>query len=193
VKIKRPQSRQPLPSNAKCVFKGILYDVYQWNQEQFDGSFKTFEKLKRTDTAQVIPITKDKRIVLTEQRQPGKFSFVGVPGGRVDEGEDVFVAAKRELLEESGYESARWELWDAIQPSSKIEWAVFTFLAKDCEKTTDINPDEGEKIKVRLVNFDEFVELVSGERFYNKEITRKILLARTQEQLNVIKERFLND
>lgn len=42
----------------------------------------------------------------------------------------MFDAAKRELLEETGYEASEWFLYDAVQPASKIEWAVYTLKAK---------------------------------------------------------------
>ena len=47
-----------MPEHAKKVFSGVMFDVYQWEQEMYDGSTATFEKLTRPDTAQVIPVTK---------------------------------------------------------------------------------------------------------------------------------------
>ena len=44
-----------IPKNAKCVFTGIVYDVYQWEETNFDGSPATFEAVKRHDSVQVIP------------------------------------------------------------------------------------------------------------------------------------------
>jgi 8-oxo-dGTP pyrophosphatase MutT (NUDIX family) len=41
----------------------------------------------------------DGRIILTEQEQPGKEPFIAACGGRVDEGEEILTAAKRELLD----------------------------------------------------------------------------------------------
>jgi ADP-ribose pyrophosphatase len=96
--IKKPISKQPLPKHAKKVFEGIIFDVYQWEQKMFDGTTQTFEKLKRPDTVTVIPITHDGMIMLTKQEQPGKQAFVGAAGGRVDYGEGIIEAAKRELL-----------------------------------------------------------------------------------------------
>ena len=42
--------KQQLPKNAKRVFKGKIFDVYQWDQKMFDNSVEIFEKMKRTDT-----------------------------------------------------------------------------------------------------------------------------------------------
>jgi len=56
MKIDRPTSKQPLPENAKLVFKGVVFDTYQWEIDGYDGSKKTFKKLKRPDTAMIIPV-----------------------------------------------------------------------------------------------------------------------------------------
>ncbi len=179
--IKRPESKQPIPKNAEKVFSGKLFDVYQWEQELFDGSKTVFEKLKRQDTVVVFPILPDGRILLTEQEQPGKKTFIGATGGRVDEGEDVLAAAERELLEESGYAADEFILWDAQQPLSKIDWAVYTFVAKGLKKVAEPNLDAGEKITLKPVTFDEFLKLSSDKNFYEKEIINKILKARLDE------------
>lgn len=108
--IKRPSSKQPIPANAQKVFKGKLFDIYQWKQELFDGKKVTFEKLKRPDTVNVIPITSNGEIVISEQEQPGTDPFIGCLGGRIDEGEEPLEAAKRELLEETGMEASEYVL-----------------------------------------------------------------------------------
>ena len=60
-----------IPSHAKKVFSGTIFDVYQWEQEMFDGTTKIFEAAGRPHTALVIPVIDDK-IVLSYERQPGK-------------------------------------------------------------------------------------------------------------------------
>src|SRR5262249_7028087 len=101
--IERPQPKQPLPPDAKCVFKGILFDVYQWEQKMFDGTTATFEKLKRHDTVLVIPVTTGKKIIMLEQEQPARPPFISFPGGRLEESENPLQAVHRELMEETGY------------------------------------------------------------------------------------------
>jgi len=177
MKIDRPKSKQTLPENAKKVFEGVMFDVYQWQQEMYDGTKSTFEKLKRPDTVIVFPILENGKILLTKQEQPCKEPFIGAAGGRVDIGEDILEAAKRELLEETGYVAENFILWKSLQPISKIEWAVYVFVAKKLKKVSDITPDAGEKIEVIEVNFDEFVKIVLQENFYEQEVYRDIVEA----------------
>jgi ADP-ribose pyrophosphatase len=191
--IERPKSKQPIPDNAKKVFKGVLFDVYQWEQEMFDGTKATFEKLKRPDTVVVFPILPDGKIVLTEQEQPGKKPFIGATGGRVDEDEDILSAAKRELLEESGYEAEEFVLWDAQHPTSKIDWVVYTFIAKGLKKVADLHLDAGEKIKLMPVTFDKLFNIATSEDVYfaEKEIIVKFLEAKLDpKKMEELKELF---
>lgn len=189
--IQRPVSKQPIPDNAKRVFKGVLFDAYQWEQEMFDGSKATFEKLKRSDSVVVFPVLPDGKIILTEQEQPGGEPFIGATGGRVDEGEEILAAAKRELLEESGYEAEEYVLWDARHPANKIDWVVYTFIAKGLKKVADLHLDAGEKIKLLPVNFDELVEIAINDNFSEKEMVTKFFEAKLDsKKMEELKELF---
>lgn len=175
MQIKRPRSLQPIPSHAEKVFSGILIDVYHWEQKQFDGTVKTFEKVKRKyDTVTIIPITEDGKIIITRQEQPRTEPFIGVPGGVIDEHEDVIAAAKRELQEETGFAARDFILWDATQLLTKTDWALYTLIAKGCRKVSDMYLDSGEKIELEFVSFDEFLHIAAQKDFRDMEIALKI-------------------
>ena len=180
MKIERPKSKQPIPENAKRVFRGVVFDVYQWEQKMFDGSKATFEKLKRPDTVVVFPVLPGGKIILTEQEQPGKAPFIGATGGRVDEGEDILEAAKRELLEESGYTAEEFILWDTQHPTSKLDWVVYTFIAKKIKRVAEPELDAGEKIKLIELTLDELIDIPTKKNIYfaEKEIMLKLMEAK---------------
>lgn len=192
--IQRPLSKQPLPTDAKCVFRGIMFDVYQWEVQGYDGKKKTFEKIKRPDTVAVIAVTTDAKILIIREEQPGKGSFMSYIGGRVDEGEDILEAAKRELLEESGYEAETWVLLDAVQPVSKMEWAVYTFVAKGCKKVTTQNLDGAEKIDIQLIDFDTFVEMAAQDQLNDLGLAKRFLEAKLDhKKMDEIKNILFSD
>ena len=180
-----------MPDHAKLVFKGVVFDTYQWNQEMYDGSTAVFEKLKRPDAVIVYPVLDDGKILLIEQEQPGAELSLGAAGGRIDEGEGVLEAAKRELLEETGYEASEFILWDARQPTLKIDSVVFTFIAKGARKVADMNLDSGEQISLKPVTFDEFVAHATDDEYAEREIVSKIFEARLDPaKMNDLRERF---
>ncbi|MBI2009153.1 NUDIX hydrolase [Candidatus Saccharibacteria bacterium] len=160
-----PKDAVLIPDSAECVFKGKIFDVYQWPQKMFDGSEHTFEMLKRPDTVTVIPIIVDK-ILTIEDEQPHSGTRLSFPGGRVDADEDsTLSAAKREVKEETGYDFANWKLVNVTQPHSKLEWFIYFYIAWDGRKTAKPQLDIGEKITLKELAFDDaknFVITKSG-------------------------------
>lgn len=55
-----------IPLDAKKVFSTELFEVYQKEVEQFDGSYKTFEWVRSYDIAKAVCIVDDKIIIQHE-------------------------------------------------------------------------------------------------------------------------------
>ncbi len=171
-----------IPDHAKKVFEGVLHDVYHWDQEMFDGSFAVFEALKRRDAVVVIAVT-DSKIILNDEEQPGLEPFISLPGGN-SETSDFMSDAKRELLEESGFESDSWHLWFTVDilDYHKMEWNNNFFIALNCKKVAEQNLENGEKITTRLITFDEFLELRNNPKFRNKDLIPALEKAANNEE-----------
>lgn len=163
-------TKKPFPKQAKKVFTGKIYSVYQWEQEMYDGSFHTFERLRRSGTVSVIPVLPDKTILLSRQEQPHIEPFIGAFGGRCDDGELPLIAAKRELLEEAGLVSNNWKLLFEVNPADKIDWTIYSYIASDCKKAKDPSLDAGEKIESFTVTFDEFLKISKQKNFRDYEL-----------------------
>ncbi|HOY46028.1 MAG TPA: NUDIX hydrolase [Candidatus Dojkabacteria bacterium] len=191
--INRPKPIRSIPTNAKEVYKGKIFTLYQWQQEMFDGSTSTFEMLKRPDTVMIIPVTEDNRIILTRQEQPGHH-FTGLAGGRLDRNETIIEAAQRELLEETGLKASTFELLNSFQPAGeKIDWFVFTLIARNCKKVQDQNLDSGEKVEIIEVDFEEFIEICLQEDFRDNELQMLILKHYYEfKDFSRLKKRILN-
>ncbi len=167
-----------LPPDAKMVFKGEIFEVWQWEQKMYDGTVETFEKLKRSNTAGVIATVGDKILIQTQEQPDKPDPFTSIPGGRCEEGESSLEAAKRELLEETGYVSLDWELWIEQNPVGKMVWTVNTYIARNCVYKQPPQLDPGEKITTKLLSFDDFLMLSDDKNFYERELTFALFRAR---------------
>lgn len=167
-----------IPDNAKKVFEGMIFDVYHWEQEMFDGTFETFEAIKRIDSVTVIALV-DGKILINTEIQPSRDPFFALPGGRVDRGEVPIDAIKRELLEETGYVSGDLSEWFTTDASdmAKIEWNSHYFIAKNCTKNKEIELDPGEKIETKLITLEELIELRDKLGNRNRGLVSKLEIA----------------
>lgn len=159
-----PENASLIPEQAERVFKGQIFDVYHWQQEMFDGTFETFEMLKRVDTLKVLAVVDGKLVVLNEE-QPKFGTFTDVPGGRHDyENETNLEATQREMLEETGMTLKSWKLLDVEQPMGKAEWFTYVYLATDLLDQTEPVLDAGEKINVEFMSYDEYQRLGKAKK-----------------------------
>jgi ADP-ribose pyrophosphatase len=141
----------------RLVYKGEIFKIYQWRQKMFDGTYKTFERVERPSTVEVIAVVGD-RIATAMQSQPGRSRFKSLLGGRVDEGERPLEAAKRELMEEAGMAAKRWKLVKSVtQPANKVSFGAYLYAALDCKKVAKQNLDNGERIKVKFITLKELL------------------------------------
>lgn len=169
--------QKKLPENAKLVFKGVIYDVYQWEQEMFDGKMAIFERIVRRDTASAIATVGDK-IILLEQEQPFKGKFLSLPGGRGEDGEETIDIVRRELLEETGYVPQSLELWKRINPVSALMWNNDYYVARNCSLQQEPELDNGEKISLRLISFDEFMLMSEDDGFRHGDLKKELFYLR---------------
>lgn len=151
--------QKPLPANAKKVFQGKIFAVWQWEQELYDGTFSTFERLSRPDYAFGIGVLDDGQIMLLHDEQPDREAVLTPAGGKVDPGESPEEALRREFLEETGYEIGEIKEWFAYRPSTKMEMVTWAYIARKLMRKEQPHPEAGERLREVTYSFEDFLNL----------------------------------
>ncbi len=153
-----------IPAEAKEIFRWHAYSVLQRQQKLLDGSIKAFDQVKRDDTVQVIAL-KDDKVILSNEIQPHVGRRVGLFGGHVEPGEDPLTAAKRELYEEAGFHSDRWEKLNTYSYKFGIDRNVHYYIARDCQQVSQPAREPGEQVELYPISYHEFIDFIYAELF----------------------------
>lgn len=135
--------------------------------------------VERPDAAIIFPLTAEGEVVLVRQyRPPLERMELGLPAGLVEEREKPEDAARRELLEETGYSGDHWEPLGSLasSPSLKDNWA-YLFLARGVEKSAPPAPDEHELVEVVRVPVGDLRGLIRSGEIVSSSGVAAIMLA----------------
>lgn len=144
------------------VFTAKIFSLENLECAHPDGMSHTFSVLKSPDCINIIPVTKDGRIILVRQHRLGNnMVTLETPGGIIDDGEDAISAARRELREETGYTSGKVVHLHTLQMNPAIMNSnVHFFLAEGCEMEGDQRLDREEDIEVITADTCEVGEMI---------------------------------
>jgi ADP-ribose pyrophosphatase len=151
------------------VFDVFAHEVHR--DGRFQKRLHTFET--PSDWCNVIPITSDNQLVMIRLQRFGiDAQSLEIPGGLIDPGEEPIAAAKRELREESGYESDDIKPLGVVHANPALQpTKLHMFVARNCRPAEGGQSlDELEDCEVVLVPFDRVDDL-----FRNGEITHAMI------------------
>jgi ADP-ribose pyrophosphatase len=130
----------------------------RWLRLVDDGGWEFVERKRTTGIAVIVAVTDDREILLVEQfRRPVGGNVVELPAGLAgdvagSEGEALVEAARRELIEETGYDARQMEVLTEGPPSAGLSSEVVTFLrATGLRRIGGGGGDESEEITVHRI------------------------------------------
>ena len=112
----------------------------------------------------VVAVTQNDEFVFVRQYRPGIGAVhYELPAGVVEEGEAIEAAARRELLEETGFSGGTWSLLANLSANPALQNNMTaTFLAEGVKRAHEAAPDQTEDLRVHLVKVSDAVCLIDS-------------------------------
>lgn len=147
--------------SSEYIFDGRLLQVYRDTIELPNGKPATREYIKHQGAVAVVPVTDNNEIIAVRQyRYPIGRVTIEIPAGKLDKGEEPLDAAKRELSEETGVESADIEYIGGLYPSvAYTDEIIHMYVAKNL-KYGQMHTDADEFLDVVKIKIDDFVDMI---------------------------------
>jgi ADP-ribose pyrophosphatase len=179
-KKKRPDKARLISS--KLAYKGRVFSVFADKVEEPGGNINTRDVIRHNGSIVILAVDesknpRDPEIVFERQyRHAAGQTLIELPAGRVEPNEAPLAAAKRELIEETGYRGKRWTLLTKYfaSPGFLGEWMQI-YLARDIREGI-ATPEPDENIEVFRLPLSEALALVADNKIHDGKTLIGLLL-----------------
>lgn len=141
--------------NSELIYNGpvkLRLDTFGVN-----GKIFTKEVVEHNASVGIIPITNNGEIVLIKQYRHAVDEYlIEIPAGKIENGENPYVAAKRELEEETGYNGDLTPLTQCYLAPGYDTEMMHLFIAKNiCRADNSLLMDDDENISNMIIKLDD--------------------------------------
>jgi ADP-ribose pyrophosphatase len=173
---KKSAARKAKLISSKLSYKGKVFNVYTDTVIEPGGHRNTRDVIRHSGSVVILAVDESAKtgnpadpIVIMERQYrhaAGQF-LIELPAGRRDPGEAPLAAAKREMIEETGYRAKRWKMMLRYfaSPGFLGEWMQI-YLARDIRPGAAA-PELDEQIEILRVPLSEAMKMVAGGKIHD--------------------------
>jgi ADP-ribose pyrophosphatase len=163
----RPGDQAPelaeITLSSEPAYDGVFFRVVRDRVRSPDGHVGVREFIRHPGAVMIVPLLDPDTVVLERQyRHPLARTFIEMPAGKLEHGEDELECARRELLEETGYRAARWQRLGAFHNAiGYSDEQIAVYLARDLV-FEGASTDAGEVLQVFTASWRELLSWIDA-------------------------------
>jgi ADP-ribose pyrophosphatase len=172
------QKKKAKVISSKTIYKGRIFTVVVDQVREPSGVLVKREIVRHRGSVVVLAVSgkKNPKILLERQyRYAAQSELWELPAGKIDAGENPLIAAKRELLEETGYSAKRWKRFLEFYVSPGfLDEMMFIYLATDLSHG-DAQPEADEFIESHWVTLPSAIRMIARAEIIDAKTACSIL------------------
>lgn len=181
--------------SKKIVWKGKFMSAVEITYRDARGSVRTWEALERVGIGGIVVmvgVTPEGNVILEKQfRPPMGRDVIELPAGLVEPGEDMEAAAKRELIEETGWSAGKLDFLaeGPISTGASTE-SLRAYLCTGLEHIGKNGGDDNEIIEVIEVPLKGALDFLTGRQKEGTLVDLKVfgLVELATKKLEILSE-----
>jgi len=168
--------------SSKTVYQGNVFWVTRDKVQEPGGVKATRDVIRHNGSVVVLAVDaesnpKDPGILLIRQyRHAAGKLLLELPAGRIEPGEKLIPAGKRELIEETGYRAKRWSRHCNYYASPGFLTEKMTILLAEGLTLGEAAPEEDEKIELHMTPLSEVLRLIRDGKIEDGKTLIGVLL-----------------
>jgi len=179
VPIKKPADAPKKPSktsrviSSKLAYKGLVFNVYSDKIKEPNGYVHQKDVIRHSGSVVILAIDEsqsatDPIVILERQYRHAAGQFLlELPAGRIEPKEPPLAAAKREMIEETGYRAKRWKLLTKYYASPGFLGEFMQiYLAREIREGI-AQPEADEQIEILRIKLSEAMALVRANKIHD--------------------------
>jgi ADP-ribose pyrophosphatase len=170
---KKPRAAKPKLISSKLAFQGRVFNVFTDTLQEPNGHRHIKDVIRHNGSVVMLAVDESKNpadpdVILERQYRHAAGQFLlELPAGSREPGEAPLAAAKRELMEETGFRARRWTrlLRYFASPGFLGEWMQI-YLARDLREG-NARPELDEQIEILRVPLSQAMKMIAEGKIHD--------------------------
>jgi ADP-ribose pyrophosphatase len=170
---KKPRAAKPKLLSSKLAFQGRVFNVFTDTLQEPSGHRHIKDVIRHNGSVVMLAVDERKNpadpdVILERQyRHAAGQYLIELPAGSREPGEAPLAAAKRELIEETGFHARRWKMLIRYfaSPGFLGEWMQI-YLARELREGT-ARPELDEQIEILRVPLSQAMRMIAEGKIHD--------------------------